>query len=309
MDEHRGSVEGVLRVVQLNAGSLLEPGWPERREEIVAWLRRLDPDVVCLQEIWEDPANANTAGWLVDRLPEQGWHRCFAGAPFGPDLWPAPDLRFGSAVLSRWPIDEWRYHPLPIAPGDDDLFALWVPWELLHVRTAGLDVFSCHLASAPHHARHRRVQVLAIDDLIRAARGDLDASPLPGQLRDAMPPILCGDCNAEPDSDEMRFLASLAVLDDRATYYQDAWRVAGEGPGWTQDWRSNPMAASINVPRKRIDYVYVGDPFLRRGGAGRVLSARLAFDEPLTGVLASDHAGLVVDVVWPDRPDERPGRS
>jgi hypothetical protein len=28
-----------LRVVQINVGSLLEPGWAERRHEIVAWLR------------------------------------------------------------------------------------------------------------------------------------------------------------------------------------------------------------------------------------------------------------------------------
>ena len=43
--------DGRLRVVQLNAGSLLEPGWDDRRHEIVAWLERLEPDVVCLQEI------------------------------------------------------------------------------------------------------------------------------------------------------------------------------------------------------------------------------------------------------------------
>ena len=48
----------VLRVAQLNAGSLLEPDWPGRRLEIVAWLRRLDPDVVCLEEIWQDDNTA-----------------------------------------------------------------------------------------------------------------------------------------------------------------------------------------------------------------------------------------------------------
>ena len=92
------------------------------------------------------------------------------------------------------------------------------------------------------------------------------------------------------------------MLEGRTTFYQDAWRAAGEGPGYTQDWRANRMAASLNVHRKRIDYVFVGDPFLRQGSAGRVLSAALAFDTPLTGVLASDHAGLVVDVVWPSKP-------
>lgn len=39
-----------LRVVTLNAASLVEPGWPERRRELLAWLDRLDPDLVCLQE-------------------------------------------------------------------------------------------------------------------------------------------------------------------------------------------------------------------------------------------------------------------
>jgi endonuclease/exonuclease/phosphatase family metal-dependent hydrolase len=290
----------VCRVVQLNAGSLLEPGWAERRWEIVAWLERLQPDVVCLQEIWEDATTPNTAGWIADRLSGDPWHRHFGGRPFHERLWPDPSLVLGSAVLSRWPIDDASYHPLPLV-ADDDPFVHDVPWELVHVKTAGLDVFSCHLAAAPHHAHHRRDQVLAIDRIITHARGDLDAEPPLGQKRDPMATILCGDFNAEPDSDEIRFLCSLALLDGRSTYYQDAWRVAGDGTGYTQDWRTNPIAAGLNVPRKRIDYVFVGDPYQRRGSAGRVLSAELAFHESLTGTLASDHAGLVVDILWPDR--------
>ena len=74
---------GILRVVQLNAGSLLEPGWPTRRNEIVAWLHRLQPDVVCLQEIWQDDSNPNTAGWIAGQMPDFGWHWCFDGRSFG----------------------------------------------------------------------------------------------------------------------------------------------------------------------------------------------------------------------------------
>jgi endonuclease/exonuclease/phosphatase family metal-dependent hydrolase len=296
--------EGMLRVAQLNAGSLLEPGWDERREVIVAWLDHLQPDVVCLQEIWESPAasSPNTAGWIVDHMPAAGWHWRFGGGGFGPGAWPDEALSFGSAVLSRWPIDDHECHRLPLAPDDrTDTFADDVPWELLHVRTGGLDVFSTHLAAAPHHAHHRVRQVLAIDEHVRRIRGDLDAQVF-GSRREAMPAILCGDFNAEPDSDEIRFLSSLTVLDGRTTYYQDAWRVAGEGPGYTQDWRNNPIAGALGVPRKRIDYVFVGDPFQRQGDAGRVIAAALAFDDSLTGRVASDHAGLVVDVVWPQRP-------
>jgi endonuclease/exonuclease/phosphatase family metal-dependent hydrolase len=293
--------EGTLRIAQLNVGSLLEPDWDARREVIVAWLEHLAPDVVCLQEVWEGAEGANTAGWLVDHMPSAGWHWRFGGAPFDPSLWPDPDLRFGSAILSRWPIDEHAYHRLPVIAGLDPI-AEQVPWELLHARTAGLDVFSTHLAAAPEHGLHRVCQVLAIDEHITRIRGDLDTIVDFGTPREAMPPILCGDFNAEPDSDEIRFLSSLTALEGRTTHYQDAWRVAGDGPGYTQDWRTNPIAAQLNVPRKRIDYVFVGDPFRRRGNAGRVLDAELAFDASLTGVAASDHAGLVVDVTWPQRP-------
>ncbi len=297
----RPMTTGQLRVVQLNAGSLLEPGWDERRSEIVAWIEQLDPDVVCLQEIWEDSAHANTAGWLVDRLGAERWAWVFAGSPFGEEMWGDQSMRFGSAVLSRWAIDESAHHRLPVGP-DPAPIVRDVPWELLHVRTAGLDVFSTHLAAPPEDGRHRAAQVVAIDEVIRAARGDADVFVPLGPRRTGVPAILCGDFNAEPDSDEIRFLCGLTGLDGRWTYYQEAWRVAGEGPGHTQDWRGNPIATNMNIPRKRVDYVFVGDTFLRAGGAGRVLSAQLAFHRPLTGVVASDHAGVVVDIVWPERP-------
>lgn len=144
--------------------------------------------------------------------------------------------------------------------------------------------------------------MVALDAIVRATASGSAPAPAFGQKRDGMPPLVCGDFNAEPDSDEMRFLCGLTSIDGCTTYYQDAWRVAGDGPGHTQLWRTNPIAADMNVPSKRIDYVLVGDPFQRRGGAGRVLAASVAFDEPITGVVASDHCGLVVDVVWPTRP-------
>ena len=295
--------EPVLRVLQLNVGSLLEPGWDERRHEVVAWVERLQPDVVCFQEIWVSDSTTNTAAWIVEQLTERGevWHWAFDGAPFHHDLWPDQTMRFGSAILSRWPIESSRYDRLPVVP-DPDPFVNQVPWELFRVRTAGLDVFSTHLAAAPHQGRHRVEQVLAIDRIIAEVRGGADRV-VPGQRRPTMPAILCGDFNAEPDSDEIRFLSSLTAIGERTTFFQDAWRVAGDGgPGYTQDWRTNPIAAALNVHRKRIDYVFVGDPFLRVGNAGRVVRAEVVADEPLTGVLASDHCGLVAEIVWPGRP-------
>jgi endonuclease/exonuclease/phosphatase family metal-dependent hydrolase len=294
-----------LRIVQLNTGSLFEGGWEQRRHEIVAWLDQLQPDVVCFQEVHErdtDDGRLNTAGWIAAHADED-YEWCFGGYPLPRGMKPDRSLLFGSAVLSRWPIEQQSLHSLPLADPTSPLANF--PWELFHARTAGLDLFSTHLAAAPTDSVHRMVQVQAIDDIITDTRGGLDAIAQFGQRRVAMPPILCGDFNAEPESDEIRWLCGLTSLAERTTFFQDAWRVAGDGgPGLTQDWRDNKLAAELNVHRKRIDYVFVGDPFMRAESAGRVLHAEVAFDTALTGVMASDHRGLVADVAWPTRPSE-----
>jgi endonuclease/exonuclease/phosphatase family metal-dependent hydrolase len=150
---------GTLRVVQLNAGTLLEPHWDRRRHEIVAWLDRLDADVVCVEEIWQDANHENTAAWLAGQAPAGRWHMAFGGHPLPAELWPDPSLLFGSAVLSRWPID---VHHVELLPPDGDF-----PWELVHVRTAGVDVFAVHLAAAPVQAPGRVRQVVALDGAVR----------------------------------------------------------------------------------------------------------------------------------------------
>ena len=138
-----------------------------------------------------------------------------------------------------------------------------MPFELVHVRTAGLDVYSTHLQPMPAQAAHRVQQVLFIDDAVGRSC-DPSAS---------MPPILCGDFNAEPMSDEIRFLTAKAVIDGRSTYFQDAWAVVHDGGGITWD-PANDLAAGANEPPQRIDYVFVGEayssPRRRRPGARRV---------------------------------------
>jgi len=291
--------ESTLRIATLNIGSLFEPDWEQRRHEIVSWLDHLEPDVVCLQEVQESDSVPNTAGWIADAAARK-WHWIFGGHEVPAGSWPDRSMRFGSAVLSQWKIDEHQLHRLGLASRPAG-FTSGMPWELFHVSTAGLDLYSTHLAAAPADARHRVKQVQEIDDIIVASRDDRDN--LMNPKRDAMPPILCGDFNAEPDSDEIRFLSSLHVIDGRSTFYQDAWRMAGdETSGFTSDWRDNPISASLNIHRKRIDYIFVGDPFLRTGNGGRVMHSELAFHTKRTGIVASDHRGLIADIVWPTRP-------
>ena len=46
--------------------------------------------------------------------------------------------------------------------------------------------------------------------------------------KQGFPPVVVGDFNAEPDSDEMRFLRGGHALGDRSVYFNDAFRVAGD---------------------------------------------------------------------------------
>jgi endonuclease/exonuclease/phosphatase family metal-dependent hydrolase len=290
----------VLRVVQLNMDSIFGPRWPDRRKEVVTWLDYLNADVVCLQEVWEDHRRPNTAGWIAEHL-NGVWHCAFEGfaLPDPEAIGSHPSVRFGSAILSRWPIDAVELMALPISRDEDDrphvtmrvpFVPPGVPYEFLHARTAEIDVYSTHLHSAVGQAAQRVQQVLFIDDAIERT---CDPSA-------ALPPVLCGDFNAGPDADEIRFLTGNAVIDGRSTYFQDAWAVLHGSGGVTWD-PNNPSVANDYHPR-RIDYVFVGDPRYRDGGAGRVVSAELAFNEPRTGVFASDHYGLSVDIAWPTRP-------
>ena len=291
--------------MQLNAGSFFESGWQHRRQEIVAWIDSVSPDIVCLQEIWRRSEHESTAAWIADAVVGQ-WYEAFGGHPLperhSTGSRPAAPIEFGSAVLSRWPIEHHSSHPLPSGRSGESASAF--PYEVVHVSTAGLDVFSTHLSAAPTDGDRRLVQVVALDNVVREVRGSRDRFDSHGERRVGMPPILCGDFNSEPESDEIRFLRGLTVLDERTTFWQDAWLVAGPAgdPGHTQDWRTHDLAADLNIHRKRIDYVFVGDAFRREGNAGRVRSARLVCDEALTGVQASDHMGLLVDIEWPERP-------
>jgi len=290
-----------MRVVQLNVDSLIGPGWTERRHEIVAWLDELDADIACLQEIWQGERDANTGGWIADHA-NGDWYWEFGGfaAPSSERTKADPSFRFGSAILSRWPIDAVEVMSLPVCRDDRGMahVTMWppalphdFPFELLHVRTAGVDVYSTHLQPMPAQAAHRVEQVLFIDDAV-GRTCDPSAS---------MPPILCGDFNAEPTSDEVRFLTAKAVIKGRSTFFQDAWAIMHDRGGVTWD-PANDLAARANEPPQRIDYVFVGESSQRAHGAGRVLSASLVFNEPRTGTFASDHFGLCIDILWPTRP-------
>jgi endonuclease/exonuclease/phosphatase family metal-dependent hydrolase len=91
-------------------------------------------------------------------------------------------------------------------------------------------------------------------------------------------------------------------LGGRSVYYHDAWAVAGEGSGYT--WSADNPNARLEIDkiirepnhRRRVDYIFVGSWHTHPHAHAYIRSATLAFDEPIDGIWASDHFGVVVDL-------------
>ncbi len=132
----------------------------------------------------------------------------------------------------------------------------------------------------------RERQVAAIDAAIRARR--TDTSP---------PQLLCGDFNATPDSDEMRFLRGLHTLEGRRTHFQDAWirrHDAAPGVTWSSENELTRPLRSLDIDR-RIDYVFVTSR--KKDGRGTVRDCRVVLAEREgDGICASDHYAVVADI-------------
>lgn len=255
--------------------------WRERGPAIEDALRAAAPDVVTSQEVHrgEDADQlASLAGalglahlaWSPNRLPGRWrWRGDDADA----------HAEVGVAVLSRWPLHHETEAALPDAGAEPEgRTALGV---VVDHPDGPLPLVTTHLSSSPAGSAVRVEQVRAVAQLVQRLRERVDAS---------LPPVVTGDFNAEPESDEMRLLGghltAPAVPD---LVLVDAWRLGRPvDAGYT--WRrENPYLGPGN-PDARIDHVLVG-----LGTAVVHLGLVGAAAGP-DGVWPSDHAGVLVDL-------------
>jgi endonuclease/exonuclease/phosphatase family metal-dependent hydrolase len=279
-----------LRVITLNLWGT-QPPLERRLALAIKQLVALDPDVVCLQEV--RPLDGRTGRTTADVIAE------------------------GLAMRSRYDVAvEWPDGAFPHIPGgqeglaviakditDTKVLALPEPRPteariLLSAQIATqagpIWVHTTHLHYRLDDGLAREQQVLACDAAIRALR--TDTSP---------PQILCGDMNATPDSDEMRFLRGLTTLGGRRTHFQDAWlRLHPEpGPGagpaegitWSSENEHTRPLRSLDIDR-RLDYIYVTSR--KKDGRGTIHDCRvvLAERDGSDDICASDHYGVMADV-------------
>ncbi len=261
----------VWRVATLNIWNRQGP-WSERLPLIRESLMALDADAIALQEVLGFtgmPSQAHEiaagTGWNVHHVP--AWN--VGGG-----------LTFGNAILSPHPMTELRSLELPSPPGLDTRTVAFARIELPH---GPMPVFATHL-TWQHHLGHARCQQ------VRALTDQVDSlAPTSGP-----PAVLLGDLNADPDSDEMRFLRGLTALGGTSVFFSDCWAVTrGSEPGYTYD-RRNAYALRSREHSRRIDYCLVRGP--GRHLIGEPLSAELFCDQPVGDVWPSDHFGVVAEI-------------
>ncbi|MGY1696436.1 endonuclease/exonuclease/phosphatase family protein [Geodermatophilus sp. SYSU D00814] len=265
-----------LRVLTLNVLGPANPDWARRRELIAATLRRTDADVVALQEV-------PVADGAVEELLGPG----YCVTPFSRTA----DDGVGGALATRAPhrvVEEVDGHCTPRTAD--------FPWCATLVVEAdtpvGRTLVAHHKPSWQFGYEHEREQqALAAARVLELLADGADHA------------VVLGDLDATPDAASLQFWRGRRSLDGTSVCYQDAWETLHPtDPGWTFDAR-NPLVRAGEVATavsRRIDHVLV-----RAGVHGptlQVVSCARVLDEPVGGVWASDHFGVVADLALPGHP-------
>jgi endonuclease/exonuclease/phosphatase family metal-dependent hydrolase len=250
--------------------------WDERRSVLVDGLRKLRPDIIAFQEA--------VVTDVYDQVAD------LFGASYHIAHQAGRDGR-GLSIASRWEVGEVWEKSLRVSPRVDPSEIAVA--EILAPRPLGTLLFAHHNASWQLGFEHEReLQAVAASRLVEDLLGTREVNHV----------VLAGDFNAAPDSASVRFWRGLQSLGDTSVCYRDAWEsVHPDEPGHTFTPRNPLVTRSDNWPLelgRRIDYVMVrcGD----HGPTLDVFSCERIFDEPVDGVWASDHFGVVADLAIPE---------
>jgi endonuclease/exonuclease/phosphatase family metal-dependent hydrolase len=211
-----------FRLLTLNLWNISEPLEP-RYHALAAGLKKLRPDIVCLQEVYRDPKSGRSQAELVAEM-------CRLGHRVGEN---------GLSILSSEPAVRSAIEPLPQMPDDPPRKVLLAEFVLEARR---LLVVNTHLAYHPKMIEGRKKQAQAILTAIR--RHD--------QNSEHCPKLLCGDFNDVPDSPAIRL-----VLDDELGFRDAFAKCHPRSRGLTYSPARNPYVDPRWTENQRIDYVFL----------------------------------------------------
>ena len=258
------------------------PGWDQRHPLIGKTIRDLDPDIVALQEVPVD------APETLERLLGPGYHLTHFSHP--------SDDGVAGTLATRRPHRLITEIDLRISNRSRRTLP-WCAAVLVELDTPlGPLVVAHHKPSWPlPFELEREQQAILVARAIEDHIGDREIHAL-----------VLGDFDAAPDSASMRFWRGRGTAQGLSVCYQDAWEYAHPGePGHTFEL-ANPLVsegAFTTAVSRRIDHVLVRSGL--RGPTLRVADCRRVLDRPVDGVWASDHYGVLVDLVAP-RADQAP---
>lgn len=246
-----------------------------RAPAILATLRELDADVIGLQEVCS--REPDQVAWLRDELGYE-----VAAAPGGDD----DRFTIVNAIASRWPVidSDWRY--LDVGEMPNHRTVLWARLDTPH---GPWDVYTTHLSHGFDQSALRARQLDEVAAWVAERRS--------GSPDTILPPVLVGDLNAVPESDEIRRLVGTAPPAVPGLVFSDVWAQAGEGDGTTYS-DDNPYVNDSAWPERRLDYLFVSWP--RRRPNGNPRRAWRFGIAPVDGIVGSDHWGVAADLTVAD---------
>jgi endonuclease/exonuclease/phosphatase family metal-dependent hydrolase len=262
-----------LRVMTWNLWWRFGP-WDERRSLLIETIRGVDPDVICLQEVWSDESNDQ----LDDLCESLGFHSARTEPVF------YGGESFGNAVAARWPVERLADEVLPRADGADSHRR--VVAATVDTPFGAWPIASTHLDHRFDRSADRIAQVTRLLERGLEWRGDPAAD---------LPLIIGADLNAVPDTDEIR-TATGRRAGTNGIVFSDAWEQVGDGPGHT--WlRECPYSAESAWPNRRLDYLLVSWP--RPKPVGNPVCVWTAGHGGTHHVWPSDHLAVVGDFATP----------
>jgi endonuclease/exonuclease/phosphatase family metal-dependent hydrolase len=255
------------------------PDWDRRHLLVGRTIRALDPDVVALQEV---PVGSTEA---LDRLLGRGLHLTHFSR--------ASDDGVAGTLGTRWPHRVVSEIDLRIS----DRSRPTLPW------CAAL-VVEMDTPLGPTVVTHHKPSWPFPFELERERQAVMVARFLEGHIGERhLHAVVLGDFDATPDSASMQFWRGRRPVDDISVCYQDAWEYRHpQEAGYTFDL-ANPLVRDGEVATavtRKIDHILVRSEL--HGPTLVVADCRRVLDEPVDGVWASDHFGVVADLVLPRGP-------
>jgi endonuclease/exonuclease/phosphatase family metal-dependent hydrolase len=203
----------------------------------------------------------------------------------------------GISIASRWPIGEVKEVDLKVTPQTAGFPCSTLIADIIAPDPIGSLLFVNHFPNWQLNFEFER-ELQAVK-AIRFVEALVDLSK--------QQVILVGDLDADHDAASIRFITGRQSLGYMSVCYRDAWESSHPDDSGHTFTPLNPLVMEGVVrgmkpfrdwPFRRIDYIFVR--FGAHGGnALDIMKCERIFDEPVNGIWASDHFGLIADLSKP----------